>query len=49
MPSLEQKITLVTGSTKAIGAAMAQSFVDNQARVIVHGRNREEGGIVRSI
>jgi len=42
MPALEQKITLITGSTKGIGAAIASAFVDNHAHVVVHGRDREE-------
>jgi NAD(P)-dependent dehydrogenase (short-subunit alcohol dehydrogenase family) len=42
MSELEQKITLVTGSTKGIGKAIAEAFVDKKARVVVHGRTREE-------
>jgi NAD(P)-dependent dehydrogenase (short-subunit alcohol dehydrogenase family) len=42
MSELEQKITLVTGSTKGIGKAIAEAFVDKRARVVVHGRTREE-------
>ena len=42
MPALEQKITLITGSTKGIGAAIASAFIDNHAQVVVHGRDREE-------
>lgn len=42
MSELEQKITLVTGSTKGIGKAIAEAFVDKNARVVVHGRTREE-------
>lgn len=42
MSVLKQRITLVTGSTKGIGAAIASEFVDSQARVVVHGRDRRE-------
>ncbi len=42
MFDIEEKITLVTGSTKGIGKAIAEAFVKNKAKVIVHGRNRKE-------
>lgn len=42
MVDLQQKLTLVTGSTKGIGKAIAEAFLNNKARVVVHGRNREE-------
>ena len=42
MPDLENKITLVTGSTKGIGKAIAEAFVDKNSRVVIPGRNREE-------
>lgn len=48
MPELDQKITLVTGSTKGIGKAIAEAFVDKKARVVVHGRTREEVEEVQS-
>ena len=47
MSALEQKITLITGSTKGIGAAIASAFVDKQAQVVVHGRDREEAQAVK--
>jgi len=47
MSALEHKITLITGSTKGIGAAMASAFVDNQAHVVVHGRDHEEAQAVK--
>lgn len=48
MPELEQQLVLVTGSTKGIGKAIAQAFIDKKARVIVHGRTPDEVEEVRS-
>jgi len=42
MSKIEGKLTLVTGSTKGIGKAIAQTFIDHGARVVVHGRDRNE-------
>ncbi|MEH6551519.1 MAG: SDR family oxidoreductase [Pseudomonadales bacterium] len=42
MLNIEDKITLITGSTKGIGRAIAETFVEKKARVVVHGRSREE-------
>ncbi len=42
MTDLKDKLTLITGSTKGIGAAIAAAFVERGARVIVHGRQAEE-------
>ena len=42
MAGLGQKVTLITGSTKGIGHAIASAFVTQDARVIVHGRDAEE-------
>ena len=48
MPDLTNKITLVTGSTKGIGKAIAEAFIDKGSRVIIHGRNRAEIEKVRA-
>ncbi len=42
MAGLEQRVTLVTGSTKGIGQAIASAFIRRDARVIVHGRDPEQ-------
>ena len=42
MSKIEGKLTLITGSTKGIGKAIAEAFVDQGARAVVHGRNRDE-------
>ena len=40
---LKDKVIIVTGSTTGIGRAMAERFVKEGARVVVHGRNQTEG------
>jgi NAD(P)-dependent dehydrogenase (short-subunit alcohol dehydrogenase family) len=42
MSQVEGRLTLVTGSTKGIGKAIAEAFVDHGARVVVHGRDRDD-------
>ncbi len=42
MFDVEGKVTLVTGSTKGIGKAIAEAFVSSKAKVIVHGRSLDE-------
>lgn len=39
MTDLSNRLTLVTGSTKGIGYAIAEAFARQGARVIVHGRD----------
>lgn len=43
MTDLAGTVTLVTGSTKGIGYAIARSFVRAGARVIIHGRDPDQG------
>ena len=60
MPDLSNKLILVTGSTKGIGKAIAEAFVDVKevAHAVVFlalngavngSAQRVEGGIIRSI
>jgi len=43
MNNLAQSVTLVTGSTKGIGYAIAEAFTQQGARVILHGRDPVQG------
>ena len=43
---LKDKVIIVTGSTTGIGRAMAERFVKEGARVLVHGRNQTEGAAI---
>jgi NAD(P)-dependent dehydrogenase (short-subunit alcohol dehydrogenase family) len=47
---LNDKVVLVTGSTRGIGRAIATCCVREGARVLVHGRNRQQGQqVVKSL
>jgi 3-oxoacyl-[acyl-carrier protein] reductase len=41
MKALNEKVALVTGSSRGIGAAVARLFAQEGARVVVHGRDIE--------
>lgn len=45
---LENKVALVTGSSRGIGAAIARLFAQHGAKVAVHGRDRDALAVVRS-
>lgn len=49
MATLEGKLTLVTGSTKGIGRAIAEAFVQQGAKVVIHGRSSEEATTVAAM
>jgi NAD(P)-dependent dehydrogenase (short-subunit alcohol dehydrogenase family) len=44
---LKDKIILITGSTTGIGAAMARRFVEEGARIVLHGRDEARGQALR--
>ncbi len=45
--SLQNKVALVTGSSRGIGAAIARRFAQGGARVVVHGRDVDAISAVR--
>ncbi len=48
MTSLQDRVALVTGSSRGIGAAIASLFAHEGARVVVHGRDSDAVESVRS-
>jgi 3-oxoacyl-[acyl-carrier protein] reductase len=48
MNTLQDRVALVTGSSRGIGAAIATLFANEGARVVVHGRNTDAVETVRS-
>jgi 3-oxoacyl-[acyl-carrier protein] reductase len=47
MTAFQEKVALVTGSSRGIGAAIAKLFAQHGAKVVVHGRDREALALVR--
>src|SRR5207302_2974156 len=47
MKSMEDRVALVTGSSRGIGAAIAQAFAAHGASVVVHGRDATALNAVR--
>jgi 3-oxoacyl-[acyl-carrier protein] reductase len=48
MNTLQDRVALVTGSSRGIGAAIAALFANEGARVVVHGRDTDAVETVRS-
>src|SRR4030095_10434601 len=48
MTHLQDRVALVTGSSRGIGAAIASLFATEGARVVVHGRDTDAVELVRS-
>ena len=40
MRSINDKVVVITGSSRGIGAAIARLFADEGARVVIHGRDK---------
>jgi 3-oxoacyl-[acyl-carrier protein] reductase len=48
MEGLKDKVVLVTGSSRGIGAAIARAFASEGAKVVVHGRDKNALSKVKS-
>ena len=46
--ALKDKVALITGSSRGIGAAIAKLFAQHEAKVVVHGRDLAALAAVRA-